>query len=798
MLTFDTTKRLTLRKTNAMKKSEGARPGQQDAGCSDTLRRVLRPLCLLPCLLGCLVGLVGAPRAEAGTTRPIPPHVIQARQQLRAQDTGRALSLLQPERPLSAGEPERSWLLAHIWRERSEGSRARSAAWAMKRSSFRTALVASLDEDPAAALRDVRLALQRSRDPWLSLTAAYLHQMLGEGPEARVHAERARGRGYAFVDADALLIVARTCLEDGRLTDAAAAAAAASRIAPEDARTYLVGAAAARRDGRPGSAAAFYVEALRQVPASEPYARRLAELLRRDPDAALAARVERALATIPARANPEREALGAWLAKERGAHEEAIARYDRAVRGGANPIPAEQELRGLLARRGDYRRVVALMRAALPANVREDPRNLRRDAWRALESAVADAPDRGAPEAKRLVLARAFTALGAHDEARAVLDGAVGAAARAFAHRLASHQAFLGAFERLLEGGYQKVDREETAPGLPAMLAAMADLARRHLPADEARAFESPTRGLRTISLIGSWLDHAVDTTSPIVAYFRTYGTYLVLGRRNDHPVEAVLLSLGSLVRDQEINTRGHCFHHDVAVGFDRRLRSFATALGGDLGGACLPDGIWMDADSVRGLEHEIRLVPTRDRSWIDIVSRSPRLIRADTTDGVDAVTEGAGAGARLLLRYLERMRDDPWGSFRTLQAHEFGHLVELRRHLPVRQGLGASIRLLAESSFSLAVAEQTLEMRAQLAAVSESPDPDLALAEMLLMLPVYDRDPDPHDAGYQEAVRRMLAHVRLRPDLYPQVDRGYRLLPQLDRLTDAQIRQAARAVLPR
>lgn len=759
---------------------------------------MLRLACLLPCLLGCILGIPAVREAGAGASKPIPVRVIQARQRLRAQDTGAALDLLEPHRPLTAAEPERSWLLAHIWHERSEGPRARAAAWAMPRSSFRTALVASLAEDPAGALQEVRYALYRCRDPWLELTGAYLQQVLGDGPAARAHALRARGRGSVFVDVDALLVIARTYLADGRLGDAAVAAAAASRLAPEDARTYLIGAAAARRDGHPGSAAAFLVEALRQVPTSESYAWRLAELLRRDPDAALARRVGQALAGVVRRPNPEREALLAWLAKQRGAEGEAVARYERALADGANPIPAEQELRGLLARRGDYRRVVELLLSAIPEDVREDPRNLRRGAWAALRQAVEAAPDGHANEDRRVVLARALVAVGAHDEARAVLGVAAGAAARDLAGRLAAHRAFLRDFETALEGGYRQKDRKREPPGLPAMLSVMTRLARRHLPADEVCAFASPTRGLRSVSCVGSWLDHSTDTTSPIVAYFRRYGTYLVLGRRNDQPVEAVLLSLGSLVRDQTITTRGHRYRHDVAVGFDRRLRSFVSSLGGDLGGACLPDGIWMDADSVRALEHGIRLVPTRDRSWIRIVSRGPRLVAPDTPDGVLALGEGAGAGARLLLRYLERCKDDPWGSFRTLRAHEYGHLVELRRHLPLRQGLAASLALLAESRFSLAVAERTLEMRAQLAAVAESPDPDLALAEMLLAIPVYTADPDPHDAGYQDGVRRLMVEVRARPDLYPQIAPCYRILPQLDRLSDAQIRQAARAVLPR
>jgi hypothetical protein len=152
----------------------------------------------------------------------------------------------------------------------------------------------------------------------------------------------------------------------------------------------------------------------------------------------------------------------------------------------------------------------------------------------------------------------------------------------------------------------------------------------------------------------------------------------------------------------------------------------------------------------------------------------------------------------RLLLRYVERRGDDPWGSYRTLREHECGHLVEIRRHFPIVRGLGASLRLFLSAGLCGATVEQTLEMRAQLAAVAYSPEPDLALAEMVLVTPVTSREPEPHPGGYATGLEHLVRHVHGRPDLYPQIDRAYRILPQLDRLSNEQIRKAAAAVLGR
>ena len=99
-------------------------------------------------------------------------------------------------------------------------------------------------------------------------------------------------------------------------------------------------------------------------------------------------------------------------------------------------------------------------------------------------------------------------------------------------------------------------------------------------------------------------------------------------------------------------------------------------------------------------------------------------------------------------------------------------------------------------NGFSFSRVQMDLERRAQLAACIDAPDPDLALAEMLVSLPITERDPEVHDGGYRDGLWAMVLHVQGRPDLYPQIDRSKRVLTQLDRLSNAQIRQAARAAI--
>ena len=72
---------------------------------------------------------VGRAGSRAASPRvPIPVGAREVRRLARQHDRGGALRVLEPERPLLVGEPERAWLLVRLWPLQCEGIRARRAA----------------------------------------------------------------------------------------------------------------------------------------------------------------------------------------------------------------------------------------------------------------------------------------------------------------------------------------------------------------------------------------------------------------------------------------------------------------------------------------------------------------------------------------------------------------------------------------------------------------------------------------------------------------------------------------------
>jgi hypothetical protein len=297
--------------------------------------------------------------------------------------------------------------------------------------------------------------------------------------------------------------------------------------------------------------------------------------------------------------------------------------------------------------------------------------------------------------------------------------------------------------------------------------------------------------------LIGAWLDHSTDTRSPVVAHFRRFGRFLMLGQREGQPPEAIVLSLAFLARALPITTAGRRHAHDVAIGYDRGASAFVSAKGGELGGACLADGMWLDADSARRTDLALRAELRRDPARRE-AARAWRPPPPEGPEGVFALTDPGPLAYRLLERYVRRHPASPWGTFGTLRAHESGHVADLRRHLPVLPRLPATVALFARAGFSPARVEMELERRAQLGAVVDAPDPDLALFEMVEALPLEERDPEVHAGGYRDGVADLVRFVHARPDLHPEIDLTQRILPQLERLGPEALRRAARAAVGR
>jgi tetratricopeptide (TPR) repeat protein len=732
-----------------------------------------------------------------------PGAVLDALRLLRDLRGDDAVARLERDGGIAADAPERSWLLADLRMARFQTARARAEADALPEGAFADVLRAHVARDPAKRLRLVSRHRSGPAAGWANLeTAIVLAEEGDQRTAVRTYASRAAALGPAYVRREALLLVARAALADDDAREALATAETAGQVDPEDARAPALASRAAARLGRLPDAMRHALDALRRQPRSARAARRVADLVREDPGSEAEAAARETLAALLARpgASAEARAASALLAERAGETDVAIADYEYALVLGCDPVPVERHLRRLLVAVGRRAQAVRLLRRAVPPECLSDPRNLRLPAWEALAHAAARVPDGASPDVApdALVhLAEALRGVGALEDAVLVARSADSDAGRALARRLEGHLSFERAMRDALEAGYRAVACGASPPGADALRRRILDLADAHLVPDEAAALRAPDPGVRTVPFLGTWLDHSTDTTSPLVAHFRRHGRFLILGQRHGQPPEAILLSLASLTRSQPIPTQGRVLSHDVAVGYDREIRSYLDHQGGALSGAALPDGVWLDADASRREEHSIRAAVAAEPSLLAAAAAAgadPPV--PDGPDGPLALDDPAGVALRLARRYVERTGNDPWGTFRALAAHEFGHVLDLARHLPVGPRLPATLRLLASQGFAFERVEARLEEQAQLAAIADAPDPDLALVSAVSVLPLVERTPEAHDRGYRDLSRRFVAFVAANPGRFPAIDGARKVLPQLDRLTPDEIRSVARTLI--
>lgn len=763
---------------------------------------------LLVALCGGMPGLPGAaavagaePPALPGPVRgagPAARQAAEARALLRAHDVGGAVRRLEAEGDPAQGPAEVAWLwtqVAPLVRGRGE---VLARLQALPSGGLRAALEALLAPDAATERDRLRVASRRDRSPWLRLALLHVLARLGEHAELLGEARALGGAASASVRVEAWLLSARACVHLGRLPQALALAAEVVREDPQDARGPSLEAEVLRRLGRVIPARDALRRALALAPRSESLARRLADLVREE-GAVVPAGEWAAIGVVLDRRNPEAEALRARLLLAQDDRAGALAALDRALAAGARPVPLERERRHLLAQAGRWTEVVEALEAASPAAARERGDSLLRARWQDLRRAVEAAPGPQAPPEAVEALAAALVAVGALPDAQHVLAGVDTPGARALARRVEGQQAFERVLREEVETGYRAghmvAQGRPQGASLARVLARMAAAAVQHLAPEEAQRLSVPGAGLREVGLVGAWLDHRVHSEAPLVQHFRAYGRYLVLGQRSDGPVEAIVFSLAALVPAAPVTVRGQALQHDLALGYDRGLRSFVDAQGGGLAGACLPDGLWLDADAALEAQHEALAALRRDPSLVEAASAMP-LPAADGPRGLAALDDPGAVRLRLLAAHQRASPHERWAGLATLAVHEEGHVLDLRRHLPLWQGLPSTVRLLAREGLSATRFEAALERRAQLWALAASPHPYLVLAEMVERLPAEERDADPHSLGYRDALARLVAHVAADAGRYPQVDRTRLVLAQLDRLAPAQLQAAARALL--
>jgi hypothetical protein len=130
--------------------------------------------------------------------------------------------------------------------------------------------------------------------------------------------------------------------------------------------------------------------------------------------------------------------------------------------------------------------------------------------------------------------------------------------------------------------------------------------------------------------------------------------------------------------------------------------------------------------------------------------------------------------------------------SIDSVRRHELVHVYDASRLMPLSEHPFQAFALGLSHGFSGRSIERALEGRAQTLSILAARSPRLALAGLLAFLPSKDGD-TPHVAGYVDSVRTAVDILLADPASFPSIDPAYNVVQQMDRLTDAEVRELAR-----
>jgi hypothetical protein len=274
-------------------------------------------------------------------------------------------------------------------------------------------------------------------------------------------------------------------------------------------------------------------------------------------------------------------------------------------------------------------------------------------------------------------------------------------------------------------------------------------------------------------------------------------------------------------------------------------LKSRAGRRGAHISAAALHEGYWVDVDAVRGeralwtaLRREFGGPESRERIARLLAVRGLELEAGDperrsrertktgfllgeaqrvrlallvergaqpatsgaqpATSGVQssssAVRDASAKGSLALDRPLGDVSLDEL--LKVTSTHEEGHLCDRTRYLPIAKHVGPVFLFLLDCGFSPKKVAEMLEYRAQLTCLCDSPDPRVALAQVLDAAEQGPTGITPHASGYALLLSDLLdvfdVELARHPREYPTIDTNYTLAHQLHSLGAEDVRKLA------
>jgi tetratricopeptide (TPR) repeat protein len=666
-------------------------------------------------------------------------------------------------------------------------------------------LFGRIETDPDRQRRRFREAVRLDpSNPWGHYGLGYTYHRDGDFAEAASHYRRALAADPAHVPSR--LRIAEVEMSLGRREAAIEAFVEAVAIAPGIPESHLGLAAALASSERHAEALTAALPALRVAPAMPGVYRTVLALLEsgatRDDLLRLRGFLDEGMGRPGV--HPLAHRLRAEVSRGLGEPYRAIQEIEEGLAAGGDPLDFALPLRDLRIGIRDYPGALSAWRLRVPDRVVLEGSNRVRDRYvelyRCLGEGGEGAVAADAPVHRRL--AAAFERVGWLDHAEAeyryhLLVQPDDAEARQGLDQLLRHRRFVKAVSAKVRESYEVYSESGRSVSLPSLL-------RFFYEEGDAILEEDLSEGvsIERYSLIGSLVRPGFETESALARRFDRYGQVLVVGRQAGGPPEAYAASVLALGEGPpgEFPKEPVPSYHRVLI-HDQIIPSYREHLGARIGGIALGRFTLVNFDVVLAWQRDARLDVEGADGTVLPAEDPDTLLEAEPGDAVGDAT----CVARRLYRQTYRDRamalglTDPFEAdyemfLSVVDAHEYGHLVDFHRFVPLTSNLLRGLSVFLDLGLSRSRVEEYLEENAQLAAIALSRYPRAALAQTVTPLLSADAAP-PHSRGYHRLTREWIRYIRTRAARFPRIDPGRSLVQQLPLLEDEEIREIALAL---
>lgn len=544
----------------------------------------------------------------------------------------------------------------------------------------------------------------------------------------------------------------------------------------EDPRAWLGIAEAADDLARADVAGRSALQALQLAPGDEAIAATATEVLARTGGPAELAAALDALAAAEADGASAAvcSILRGRLLLASGRPADAGASFDAAIANGASAEAIAGPLRLARVLSGRFKDGVLAALETLPREAfsTDDAYAPR---WKRL--ATASAADLSEAHAL-LELGEAMASVGWLQESRTVLAAAAAKAPEdaAIAARVASETTFgefVADLGRIARESRNAVRDDAAKPGVRDILSRISHASRRRFGRDVvsgATVRSYPFLGEFAVSAASSG---AFETT------FGSHGLMCLVGARDGAAAELVVGRMVVVRGGVEEIVLGSKISFDECWIESEGLPTDVAGLRRGLAGLTLDRFVLLQLDSVRRGPRPA----SPDLPFVARPARTREELRAldSPSDVAGRIEADLAASGRLRAGALDAVR-----------RHELVHVHDAANLLPVSSHPFSAFAFGLSHGFSGAKIERALEGRAQAFSILSAREPRLALSALLAFLPSREGD-TPHVAGYCDVVQTAVDLVVDDLAAFPSIDPAFNVVQQMDKLTDAEVRELAR-----